>query len=113
MAISPASPEPAGFPRRDHADAPPPGRRISRWVIKVLLLAVALLTISTPALAATHATHATHATTVRLLACLTRGPISPATFRGLFVGSGQVVQCHGRPKDGRRDHWASRDIVLR
>ena len=63
MAISPASPEPARFPGRDHADAPPPGRRISRWVIKVLLLAVALLTISTPALAATHATHAAHEST--------------------------------------------------
>jgi uncharacterized membrane protein YgcG len=83
MAISPASPEPAGFPRRDHADAPPPGRRISRWVIQVLLLAVALLTISTPALAATHATHATHgsaaASTARSASAV-RAAASPVTL---------------------------------
>ena len=65
MANSPASPEPAG---RDRADSSSPGRRISRWFIRVLLLAVAGLAISTPALAATtatsapSATHATHAT---------------------------------------------------
>jgi uncharacterized membrane protein YgcG len=64
MAISPASPEAeAGSPGRDRAGFAPPGRRISRWVIQVLLLAVALLTISTPALAATHATHAAHEST--------------------------------------------------
>ena len=83
MAISPASPEPAGFPRRDHADAPPPGRRISRWVIQVLLLAVALLTISTPALAATHATHAAHgsaaASTARSASAV-RAAASPVTL---------------------------------
>ena len=56
MATSPASPEPAG---RDRADSSSPGRRISRWFIRVLLLAVAGLAISTPALAATTATTAT------------------------------------------------------
>ena len=65
MAISPASPEaecqiPGARPRRRSRRH---GRRISRWVIRVLLLAVALLTISTPALAATHATHAAHEST--------------------------------------------------
>ena len=60
MAISPASPEPAG---RDRADSSSPGRRISRWFIRVLLLAVAGLAISTPALAATTANTATAATT--------------------------------------------------
>ena len=63
MAISPASPEAeAGSPGRDRADRAAPRRRISRWVIRVLLLAVALLAFSTPALAATHAVHAPHAT---------------------------------------------------
>ena len=63
MAISPASPEAeAGSPRRDRAGLAPSRRRISRWVIRVLLLAVALLAFSTPALAATHAVHAPHAT---------------------------------------------------
>ncbi len=60
MANSPASPEPAG---RDRADSSSPGRRISRWFILVLLLAVAGLAIATPALAATTATSATTATT--------------------------------------------------
>ncbi len=60
MAISPASPEPAG---RDRADSSSPGRRISRWFIQVLLLAVAGLAISTPALAATTANSATTAPT--------------------------------------------------
>ena len=63
MAISPASPEAeAGSPGPDRADWASPRRRISRWVIRVLLLAVALLAFSTPALAATHAVHAPHAT---------------------------------------------------
>ena len=60
MANSPASPEPAG---RDRADSASPGRRVSRWLILALLLAVAGLAISTPALAATTATGATTATT--------------------------------------------------
>jgi len=59
MATSPASPEPAG---RDRADSSSSGRRISRWLIRVLLLAVAGLAISTPALAATTAISAPHAT---------------------------------------------------
>ncbi len=63
MAISPASPEAeAGSPGQDRADFVSPRRRISRWVIRMLLLAVALLAFSTPALAATHAVHAPHAT---------------------------------------------------
>ncbi|HEY2287495.1 MAG TPA: type IV secretion system protein [Streptosporangiaceae bacterium] len=61
MANSSASPEPAGSPRRDRAESRRPGRRISRRVIQVLLLAVAALAIATPALAATHAAHATQA----------------------------------------------------
>src|SRR5215469_4839192 len=61
MATSPASPEAEGSPGRDRADFALPRRRISRWVIQVLLLAVALLAFSTPALAATHAVHAPHA----------------------------------------------------
>ena len=66
MAISPASSEPAGSPGssgRDRADSSSPGRHISRWFIRVLLLAVAGLAISTPALAATGTTTATTATT--------------------------------------------------
>jgi len=61
MASSPASPETDPSPGRDHDGFLPPRRRISRWVIRVLLLAVALLAFSTPALAATHAGHAPHA----------------------------------------------------
>ena len=70
MAISPASPEPPGFPgptgasgstARGRADSLSARRHISRWVIRVLLLAAALLAISTPAYAATHAPHATQA----------------------------------------------------
>ncbi len=56
MPTSPASPEPA---RSLGSSAP--GRRISRWLVLVLLLAVAGLAVSTPALAATTATTATHA----------------------------------------------------
>ena len=72
MATSPASPEPAGSPGssrssgspgRGRADSSSPGRHISRWFIRVLLLAVAGLAISTPALAATSASAATTATT--------------------------------------------------
>ena len=44
-------PEPAGSP----------GRRVSRWLIVVLLLAVAGLAISTPAMAATSTAAATTA----------------------------------------------------
>jgi TrbL/VirB6 plasmid conjugal transfer protein len=65
MAISPASPEAeaeAGSSGGDRVGFTPPRRRISRWVIRVLLLAVALLAFSTPALAATHAVHAPHTT---------------------------------------------------
>ena len=62
MAISPASPETeGGSPGHDQVGFAPPRRRISRWVMQVLLLAVALLAFSTPALAATHAVHAPHA----------------------------------------------------
>ena len=57
MATSPASPEPPG---RDRADSSSSGRHISRWLIWVLLLAVAGLAIATPALAATNATNAAH-----------------------------------------------------
>src|ERR1700736_5449842 len=59
MATSLAAPEPAGYLERDSADSQSPGRRISRWFVLVLLLAVAGLAISTPALAATNATNAT------------------------------------------------------
>ncbi len=45
---------------RDHADSRSGGRHVMRWVVRVLLLAAALLAISTPALAATSATHGTH-----------------------------------------------------
>ena len=64
MPTSPASPEPArslGSSGRDRADSSSPRRRISRWLIRVLLLVVAGLAISTPALAATTATSATTA----------------------------------------------------
>jgi hypothetical protein len=80
MANSPASPEPAGSPRRDRAESRRPGRRISRRVIQVLLLAAACFTIATPALAATHAAHPT-ATPVQLTASLT--PASPAAPGGV------------------------------
>jgi uncharacterized membrane protein YgcG len=43
---------------RDRADSRSPGRRVTRWVIRVLLLAVALLAFATPAMASTHATQA-------------------------------------------------------
>ena len=62
MANSPASPEPAGSPGREiRAESRRPGRRVSRWVILVLLFAAASLAIATPAFAATHAAHATQA----------------------------------------------------
>jgi TrbL/VirB6 plasmid conjugal transfer protein len=54
MANWPASLEP------ERADSPSPSRHVSRWVIGLLVLAVALLAMSTPALAATHQAHATH-----------------------------------------------------
>ena len=65
MATSPAAPEPAespgssGSPGRSRADSSSPGRGISRWFIRVLLLTVAGLAIATPALAATTSTAAT------------------------------------------------------
>jgi TrbL/VirB6 plasmid conjugal transfer protein len=103
MATSPASPEPPGFSGRDQADTRPPGRRISRWVIQVLLLAVALLAISTPALAATQATHAAHlahqpaaASTARAGSAV-RATASPATLTAdlLPVAPGGVCQVPG------------------
>jgi uncharacterized membrane protein YgcG len=60
MANSPVSPEPPGSSGRDRADCPSPGRRILRWAVRVLVLAVALLAIATPAMATTQATHAAH-----------------------------------------------------
>ena len=66
MATSPASPEPAGSPGSPgggRVDSPAP-RRASRWLILVLLLAVAGLAISTPALAATSAPQAASVTSV-------------------------------------------------
>ena len=80
MAISPAAPEPA---RRDRADSSSPGRRISRWCIRVLLLAVAGLAISTPALAATTATSAPHATSV---SHTVRQPAAAAAARTASAG---------------------------
>ena len=54
MAISPAQRK-----RRvpDRADCKSPGHRIARWAVRVVLIAVAMLAISTPALAATQAVH--------------------------------------------------------
>ena len=43
----------------DRPDTPPSGRRISRWVLRVLLLTVAMLAVATPAFAAGHAAHDT------------------------------------------------------
>jgi hypothetical protein len=78
MANSPASPEPAGSPRRDRAESRRPGRRISRRVIQVLLLAVAGLAIATPALAATHAAHATQAASTASAASADHATVTPA-----------------------------------
>ena len=41
----------------DRADSPSSGRRISRWVLRVLLLTVAMLAVATPAFAAGNAAH--------------------------------------------------------
>ncbi len=41
------------------ADSLPPSRRVSRWVLRVLLLTVAMLAVATPAFAAGHAVHHT------------------------------------------------------
>ena len=88
MATSPASPEPAGFPGspgspgssgRGRADSSSPGRRVSRWLIRVLLLAVAGLAISTPAMAATTATSATHAAHAARAAAVQSTPSTPST----------------------------------
>ncbi|MDQ2814033.1 MAG: type IV secretion system protein, partial [Actinomycetota bacterium] len=57
MAISPAPLEPSA---RVRAGSRPHRSRVVRWVVRVFLLAAALLTISTPALAATHAASVTH-----------------------------------------------------
>ena len=62
MATSPASAGSPGVPGNGRADSASPGRRISPWVIRVLLLAVASFALATPAFAATQATQATHAT---------------------------------------------------
>jgi uncharacterized membrane protein YgcG len=70
MANSSASPEPAGSPgapgRDRKASRRPasrrPARRVSRWVLQVLLLAATALAIATPALAAAHGSHAAHGT---------------------------------------------------
>ena len=87
MAISPASPEAeAGSPGskgRDRAGCAPPRRRISRWVIRVLLLAVALLAFSTPALAATHAVHAPHATRDTAVQASPAANLTPAAPGGV------------------------------
>ena len=81
MATSPASPEAEGAapPGRDRADSASPGRLISRWVIRVLLLAVALLAFSTPALAATHAVHAPHTTRATAVQASLAASVTPAT----------------------------------
>ena len=82
MAISPASPEAeAGSPGPDRADWAPPRRRISRWVIRVLLLAVALLAFPTPALAATHAVHAPHAARAAAAQAAPAAGLAPASPR--------------------------------
>jgi TrbL/VirB6 plasmid conjugal transfer protein len=47
-----------GTAGRDRADSLSPRRRVSRWVIRVLLLTVAMLAIATPAFAATRAAQA-------------------------------------------------------
>jgi len=70
------SPEPAGSP----------GRRVSRWLILVLLLAVAGLAISTPALAATTAAAATTAptaTTAPAATTATTANLTPAAPGGV------------------------------
>jgi len=36
------------------ANSPAPGRRITRWVLRVLLLTVAMLAVATSAFAASH-----------------------------------------------------------
>jgi len=41
----------------DRADSPSSGRRITRWVLRVLLLTVAMLAVATPAFAAGNAAH--------------------------------------------------------
>jgi uncharacterized membrane protein YgcG len=61
MATSPASAESPGAPGSKRRGRAAPGRRISRWVIRVLLLAVASFALATPAFAATQATHQTQA----------------------------------------------------
>jgi TrbL/VirB6 plasmid conjugal transfer protein len=85
MATSPASPEAEGVapPGRDRADCASPGRLISRWVIPMLLLAVALLAFSTPALAATHAVHAPHATRATAVQASPAASITPAVPGGV------------------------------
>jgi hypothetical protein len=62
MATSPASAGSPGVPGSGRADSASPGRRISRWVIRALLLAVALFALATPAYAASQATHQTQLT---------------------------------------------------
>ena len=86
MATSPASPEPAEFLGRDRADSSSPGRRISRWFIRVLLLAVAGLAISTPALAATTATAATAGTTATAATAAAHEPATASAARTASAG---------------------------
>src|SRR5262249_3352240 len=57
MATSPAPAESPDVPESRERGRAAPGRRISRWVIRMLLLAVAMLALATPAFAATRATH--------------------------------------------------------
>ena len=84
MATSPASPEAeGGSPGHEHDGFPSSRRRISRWVIRVLLLAVALLAFSTPALAATHAVHAPHATRATVVQASPAASITPAVPGGV------------------------------
>jgi hypothetical protein len=96
MATSPASPEPPG---RDRADSSSSGRHISRWLIWVLLLAVAGLAIATPALAATNATNAAHqpaAATAARAASAGHAAVSPAELTAnLTPAASQEPQAPG------------------
>ena len=100
MATSPASPEPpglTGFTGRDRAASPSPGRRISRWAVQVLLLAVALLAIATPAFAATHAASTPQASSATSATSATSTTATPArlTATVLPAAPGGVCQVPG------------------
>ena len=87
MATSPASPEePAEFGRRGRADSSSPGRRLSRWFTRVLLLTVAGLAIATPALAATTSTTSTAATTATTATQAAHEPATAAAARTASAG---------------------------